>query len=258
MPLKLKLRVFEKLFMCIINTALERYGDSKYDSMKRSKFEEEVTDCMRKKNFGNEESGRLSQWKFKWKEGNCSIEKQSFTGSTCTKFMMGMAVLAATIYKPELDQGPNKNNNHQLVREKNEKNMQLWLSISKNLIPLWTLIEQHHDFSEDDILSLHKKSNIFMTQWVELYGTKHMTNYIHIIGSSHLTYFAQKYGNLYWYSQQGWKTLNQMLKHFYFNNTNHRGAYGNGGKSADGTYSQIIVCGDHCRPLMRLCQRTLM
>jgi hypothetical protein len=30
--LHMKLRVFEKIFVCLINTALERYGDSTYDS----------------------------------------------------------------------------------------------------------------------------------------------------------------------------------------------------------------------------------
>jgi hypothetical protein len=97
-----------------------------------------------------------------------------------------------------------------------------------------------------------------MNQWVNLYETIHMMNYIHIIGSGHLTYFAKKYGNQYHYSQQGWEVLNQVLKHYYFNNTNHGGLYGNGGKSADGTYSGSAVCGDHCRSLMRLCQRPLM
>jgi hypothetical protein len=172
--------------------------------------------------------------------------------------MKGIGALTATIYKSELDEEPGKNKNRQLVRQRNENSKQLWLAMAENLIPLWSLIEQHHDFTEDDILSLHRRSNIFMEQWTTLYGTKHMTNYIHIIGSSHLTYFVQKYGNLYRYSQQGWEALNQMLKHYYFNNTNHGGSYGNGGKSEDGTYSRSVVCGDHCRPLMRLCQRTLM
>jgi hypothetical protein len=85
-----------------------------------------------------------------------------------------------------------------------------------------------------------------------------MTNYIHIIGSGHLSYFGKKYGNLYRFSQQGWEAMNKLLKHFYFNNTNHGGSYGNGGKTADGSYSCSTVSGDHCRPLMRLCQRSIM
>jgi hypothetical protein len=52
----------------------------------------------------------------------------------------------------------------------------LWLAMAEDLIPLWTLIEQHHDFSNEDILNLHGRLNIFMTQWVNLYGAIHMTN----------------------------------------------------------------------------------
>jgi hypothetical protein len=91
-----------------------------------------------------------------------------------------------------------------------------------------------------------------------MYGHIHITNYIHILGSGHLPYFAKKYGNLYRFSQQGWEALNQMIKHYYFNNTNHGGSLGNGGKDADGKFKNKVVSGDHCLPLMRLCQRTLM
>jgi hypothetical protein len=97
-----------------------------------------------------------------------------------------------------------------------------------------------------------------MTQWVDLFGSQHTTNYIHIIGSGHLTYFAQKYKNLYQFSQQGWEALNQLLKHYYFNNTNHGGSPGNGGKNQEGKYTNGMIGGDHCCPLMRLCQRSLM
>jgi hypothetical protein len=85
--LHMKLRVFEKILLCLINTALEFYGDSKVDSKIRSIFKVDVTDCMKKRVFGNEDSGRPSQWKFKWKEGSRAMEKQSLTGSSCNKLM---------------------------------------------------------------------------------------------------------------------------------------------------------------------------
>lgn len=44
--------------------------------------------------------------------------------------------------------------------------------------------------------------------------------------------------------------MNQKLKHFYFNNTNHGGCGGNS-KGA-------MLRGDHVRPLMRMCQRFIM
>jgi hypothetical protein len=101
-------------------------------------------------------------------------------------------------------------------------------------------------------------SGKFMEDWVDLFQGRHMTNYIHIIGSGHLTYFAHHYKNLYRFSQQGWESMNQLLKHYYFNNTNHGGSNGNGGKDSNGLYSNGTISGEHCLPLMRFCQRFLM
>jgi hypothetical protein len=85
-----------------------------------------------------------------------------------------------------------------------------------------------------------------------------MTNYIHVIGAGHLTYFARHYGSLYSYSQQGWKSLNKLIEHQYYNNTNHGGSYGNGGKDAHGAYTKGTISGQHCLPLMRFCQHFMM
>jgi hypothetical protein len=52
--------------------------------------------------------------------------------------------------------------------------------------------------------------------------------------------------------------LNQLLKHYYFNNTNHGGASGIGGKNSVGLYTNGVISGNHCRPLMLLCQRSVM
>ena len=49
------------------------------------------------------------------------------------------------------------------------------------------------------------------------------------------------------FAQQGWEALNQLLKQFYFNNTNHGGC--NGNQSGD------MLKGQHLRPLMRLATR---
>jgi hypothetical protein len=128
------------------------------------------------------------------------------------------------------------------------------------LLPLWNIIEQpeRQEFTNEDIDKLHILCNKLMCQWMDLLGTFHMTNYLHIIGSGHFTFFAVKYRNLYRYSQQGWKLLNQLLKHYYFNNTNHGDAAGNGGKSNAGQYTKEVISGYHCRPLMQLCQRSIM
>lgn len=89
-----------------------------------------------------------------------------------------------------------------------------------------------------------------MSHYADLFAGKGITNYIHIIGAGHLVFYLNKDRNLYKFSQQGWEALNQKLKHFYFNNTNHGGCGGN--------QSGSMVTGDHVRPLMRMCLRFLM
>ena len=89
-----------------------------------------------------------------------------------------------------------------------------------------------------------------MSLWVQLMDGQHITNYIHLLGAGHITYYLTLYRNLYKFSQQGWEAMNQKLKHFYFNNTNHGGHAGN--KNGN------MISGEHCRPLMRLCQRFTM
>jgi hypothetical protein len=256
--LHMKLRVTEKIFTCLINFGLDRYGESQTDGKTRTLFALVVTACMRNKVFGCEDSGRQSQWKFNWCKGNHYVEKPNFDGSSANKLMQGIGKLATAVYSPELDEESKPSTNAETIRKMNEKKQKRWLELSKILGPLFKLIEQKEDYNDSEILELHKSCNTFMSLWMDLCGTSHMTNYIHIIGSGHLSYFGKKYGNLYRFSQQGWEGMNKLLKHFYFNNTNHGGSYGNGGKTAEGTYGCSTVSGDHCRPLMRMLQRSIM
>jgi hypothetical protein len=256
--LHMKLRVTEKIFQTLINLGLDRYGESLADGKKRRLFELSVTECMRGKVFGSEESGRQAQWKFNWAKDKRSIDKPNFDGADATKFMMGFKTLASAIYSSKLDEEAMPEEKGNETRTRNKCKLEMWNDIATILLPLFRLIEQKEDYSEEDILKLHRVSNTFMCHWVDLGGTSYMTNYIHIIGAGHLSYFGKKYGNLYRFSQQGWEGMNKLLKHYYFNNTNHGGSYGNGGKAADGSYTCGTVSGDHCRPLMRLCQRTIM
>jgi hypothetical protein len=97
-----------------------------------------------------------------------------------------------------------------------------------------------------------------MNHWIDLTDGKHMTNYIHIVGAGHLIYFAKHYGNLYWFPLQGWESLNKLIKHYYYNNTNHGGSNGNGGKDENDKYTNGTLREQHCYPLMRFCQRFMM
>jgi hypothetical protein len=214
-----------------------------------------VQTYMRSSVMGNLSKGINSQWKFKWKKpNNGTMDKVNFSGGNAQKILLGLKGLVKVIYHPELDE----DSESEEIREYNNDLMETWFALSDNLVEMWALIEQKEEYTEDTIKLLHKKCNNFMFVWTDLFGNDHVTNYIHIIGAGHLSYFAKKYGNLYRYSQQGWESMNQLLKHYYFNNTNHGGSNGNGGKDAEGEFTKSTIIGDHCRPLMKLCQRTIM
>jgi hypothetical protein len=172
------------------------------------------------------------------------------TGMSSQKILLHMKKLAMTAFSEEMDEDLQ---NIPLTRQRNETLLLKWKGLCDNLIQLWKVIEKRAEYTSQDIGDLHMMSNQFMDQWMDMLGSKHMANHIHIIGSGHLIFFAKKYRNLYRFSQQGWESLNQLLKHYYFNNTNHGGSVGNGGKS-----NGSILSGDHCRPLLKLCKRSLM
>jgi hypothetical protein len=70
--LHMKLRVTEKLFHCLINSGLERYGDIVEDGEQRKKFETSITEIIRSHVLGNMECGRAAQFCFNWSKGNRS------------------------------------------------------------------------------------------------------------------------------------------------------------------------------------------
>ena len=59
--------------------------------------------------------------------------------------------------------------------------------------------------------------------WIELHGDKGMTNYTHMKITFHVHEFMEEWGNLYKYSQQGWESLNSLIKCFFFLRTNKGG-----------------------------------
>jgi hypothetical protein len=237
---------------------LERYEEGVLDGESRKQFVSDVESVMKKQVFGNESMGREAQWTFMWAPGNRRMAKYSMSGVTVGKIIRGLSTISKTVFAPHLDQESKNEDDANSIRQQNLILESKWDCICNNLIPMWDWIERKEEFSEKDILVLHKYTAIFINQWVELCGGLHMTNYIHVVGAGHLTYFAKTYGNLYRFSQQGWESLNKLIKHYYYNNTNHGGSYENGGKDENGSYTKGSISGQHCLPLMRFCQRFMM
>ena len=82
------------------------------------------------------------------------------------------------------------------------------------------------------------------------YNWRMITAYIHLIGAGHLTHYVRKYRHLGKFTQQGWEALIQLIKIYYFRNTNNGGCGGNRHGN--------LARGDHFLPIMQLVQRRMM
>jgi hypothetical protein len=256
--LHMKMRLGEKLLEVIVNMGLERYEDGITDAQQRKKFVADLQSIMNTHVFGNPTTGRVAQWSFTYAPGNRRMAKYKMSGVLAGKVIKALSVIVKTVFAEHLDQESKNESDAQHIRYQNSTLENKWIQLCDNLIPMWECIERKENFSEKNIACLHTYTPTFMNQWVDLCEGKHMTNYIHVLGAGHLTYFAKHYGNLYRLSQQGWEPLNKLIKHFYYNNTNHGGSYGNGGKDENGIYNKKTVSGQHCFPLMKFCQRFMM
>lgn len=243
--LHMEMRVNEKIFWTLLAKALFRYTDG--DSSTRSKLIDAVTECMRTTVLGNKAKGRVAQWNFPLKENRKQVDPRSMTVTHSRKCVMGLKTLAALVYSPEFDES---SLNPQQTRLNNSRMLLGWNGIADSYLPMMETLRQHEDFTDEEIDSLHLQTNKFMRPHVDLLQGECLTNYIHIIGAGHLHYYLSKYRNLYKFSQQGWEAMNQKLKHFYFNNTNHGGSYGNS--------NSAMVTGEHVLPLMRMCLRFVL
>ena len=86
--------------------------------------------------------------------------------------------------------------------------------------------------------------DIFGNLWVSLHQQRGLTNYIHMVISGHILEHKTEWGNLYKFSQQGWESLNSLIKRFFFLCTNK-----GGGKSTK--RSRLL-------PIARLFQRRIL
>jgi hypothetical protein len=91
------------------------------------------------------------------------------------------------------------------------------------------ILEQKELFSDEEIDDLQDQIDEFGKLWIQEFGDEGLGNYLHYLIAGHVTYYLRRYGNLYYYCQQGWEQLNWRLKTFYFRRTN-RGGKGSKGR----------------------------
>ena len=82
---------------------------------------------------------------------------------------------------------------------------------------------QKDEFSDDDIANYQQNVDSFMKIWCSMGGRRMMTNYFHMLASGHVKYYMKEWGNLYRYEQEGWESLNALIKTKFFRHTKRGG-----------------------------------
>ena len=125
-----------------------------------------------------------------------------------------------------------------------EKNIK-WKQCLPHYRAAMKFLRQKKDFTDSEIIEFQKHFDLFFQTYIGagMYGSRGMTNYIHLLSSGHMSDYLKKWRNLYIHSQQGWESLNNMMKIFFFRRT------GRGG----GKYTKSKL-----KPLARWLQRRLI
>jgi hypothetical protein len=127
-----------------------------------------------------------------------------------------------------------------------EERLQKWIDVISIWINLMEFARKRSDFSEQEIEDFQDMADDFFERWIDLKQKDALGNYFHMVGAGHLSFYLREWGNLFRYSQQGWESMNSLIKTFFYRRT-QRG--GHGGK-ADERNSKM-------KPIARWLQRKL-
>jgi hypothetical protein len=109
-----------------------------------------------------------------------------------------------------------------------EERLAKWNDVISLWINLMEFARKRSDFTEQDVLDFQDLADDFFELWIELKHLDGLGNYFHMIGAGHLAFYLREWGNLFRYSQQGWESMNALIKSFFYRRT-QRG--GHGGKN---------------------------
>ena len=76
--------------------------------------------------------------------------------------------------------------------------------------------EENNEYTVQELKTYKEHTSIFGNLWIDLHQEYGMKNYIHFIVSGHIYKYMKEWKNLYRFSQQGWESLNSLIKHFFF------------------------------------------
>ena len=104
-------------------------------------------------------------------------------------------------------------------------------------------------YEDSEIENFQQYMDNYFQLWMQLHSQAGCTNYIHLLGSSHAIEYMRYWGTLSKFSNQGWESLNAMLKRLFFNRTNK----GGGKKRNDEEYNRISAIGQNFQRRLMWC-----
>jgi hypothetical protein len=108
-----------------------------------------------------------------------------------------------------------------------EERLEEWNEVISLWINLMEFARKRSDFTEDEILDFQDQADDFFERWIDLKHRDGLGNYFHLVGAGHLSFYLREWGNLFRYSQQGWESMNSLIKTFFYRRTQRGGHGGN-------------------------------
>jgi hypothetical protein len=157
----MKMRVVEKVFHTLINMALERYGDSKVNATKQKLLAANTELCMKQEAIGEESRNITCQWKFTWSKSKKgfsdkpSTEKPNLSDNQAQKIFTKFKTIVKVVFNADLDEDCMNPDEVATKRVHNASMLQKWCALAETMDTMWILIEQHEDYSDDQLDQLH-------------------------------------------------------------------------------------------------------
>jgi hypothetical protein len=100
-----------------------------------------------------------------------------------------------------------------------------WNDVISLWINLMEFARKRTDFTDEEIVDFQDLADDFFELWIDLKHRDGLGNYFHLIGAGHLSFYLREWRNLFRYSQQGWESMNALIKSFFYRRT-QRGGHG--------------------------------
>ena len=72
--------------------------------------------------------------------------------------------------------------------------------------------EKKENYAQVELDDFQEHIDVWFNNYVSLCGDAGCTNYTHLLAAGHILFYMERWGNLSNFSNQGWKSLNAMIK----------------------------------------------